>query len=119
MKALLKSLAFLAVATLAGTAFGYGIGDTLVNVAADTIITSTVDDGSGAGKYTDIVKTGAGIEMVEGGARVHVTCRAGGGGGVMGTMGTMGPMGTMGTAGRHSRQCPRCPQSPQKGGTSQ
>ncbi|MBQ6338230.1 MAG: hypothetical protein IJI36_03710 [Kiritimatiellae bacterium] len=29
-------------------------------VASDTIITSTVDDGSGAGKYTDIVKTGAG-----------------------------------------------------------
>ncbi len=27
MKTLLKSLAFLAVATLAGTAFGYGIGD--------------------------------------------------------------------------------------------
>ena len=35
-------------------------GTITLNLASDTIITSTVDDGSGAGKYTDIVKTGAG-----------------------------------------------------------
>ena len=35
-------------------------GTVTLNLASDTIITSTVDDGSGAGKYTDIVKTGAG-----------------------------------------------------------
>lgn len=62
---------------LVGNTLHLAGGCQTVNVAADTIITSMVDDGSGAGKYTDIVKTGAGIEMVEGGARVHVTCRAG------------------------------------------
>ena len=35
-------------------------GTVTLSLASDTIITSMVDGGSGAGKYTDIVKTGAG-----------------------------------------------------------
>lgn len=46
---------------LVGSTLHLAGGCQTVNVAADTIITSMVDDGSGAGKYTDIVKTGAGI----------------------------------------------------------
>ena len=45
---------------LVGSTLHLAGGTVTLNLASDTIITSTVDGGSGAGKYTDIVKTGAG-----------------------------------------------------------